>query len=54
MKCKAKADGNKGIESIAKILINRPTGKWGFNIAKQTGTCLVKETAEFMQLLFGN
>ena len=54
MKRKAKAEGNKGLGSIAKLLINGPTGKWGFNITKQKGTRIVKDTAEFMQLLFGN
>ena len=37
MKRKAKAEGNKGLESIANLLINGPAGKCLFNIAKQKG-----------------
>ena len=31
IKRRAKVDGNKGLEAIAKMCINGPTGKWGFN-----------------------
>ena len=52
MKRKAKAEGKIGLESVTKLLINGPTGKWGFNITKQQGTRIVKETSAFIQLLF--
>lgn len=49
----AKAEGNKGREAIAKMCINGPTGKWGFNPSKQKQTRLVTETDEFFKYFLG-
>ena len=54
IKRKAKLDGNKELEAIAKVCINIWTGKWGFNPSKQKGTCIVEETADFYQNLCGS
>ena len=35
IKQEAKEEGNKGLEAIAKMCINWPTGKWGNNPEKQ-------------------
>ena len=50
----AKEQGNKGLEAIAKMCINGPTGKWGFNPEKQKGTRLVTECDEFYTYLCGS
>ena len=47
-------EGNKGLEAIAKMCINGPTGKWGFNPSKQKGTRLVTETSDFYRYLCGS
>ena len=49
----AKQAGNKGLEAIAKMCINGPAGKWGFNPAKQKAVRIVTETAEFFKYLCG-
>ena len=54
IKRKAKMEGNKGLEAIAKMCINGPTGKWGFNPSKQKGTRLVTETSDFYRYLCGS
>ena len=54
IKRKAKAEGNKGLEAIAKMCINGPTGKWGFNPSKQKGMHIVQETADFYEYLWGS
>jgi hypothetical protein len=54
IKRQAKADGNKGREAIAKMCINGPTGKWGYNAAKQKGTRIVTKTDEFFEYFFGS
>ena len=46
----AKAAGNKGLEAIAKMCINGPTGKWGFNPAKQKAVRIVQDTADFFSI----
>ena len=53
IKRRAKAEGNKGLEAIAKMCINGPTGKWGFNPSKAKATRLVTETDEFFKYLCG-
>ena len=42
-----KFEGNKGLEAIAKMCVNGPTGKWGFNPSKQKRTRIVRETTDF-------
>ena len=54
IKRQAKEEGNKGLEAIAKMCINGPTGKWGFNPEKQKGTRLVTECEEFYRYLCGS
>ena len=54
IKRKAKEEGNKGLEAIAKLCINGPTGKWGFNPEKQKSTRLVTECDEFYSYLCGS
>ena len=54
IKRQAKQEGNKGLEAIAKMCINGPTGKWGFNPEKQKGTRLVTECDEFYNYLCGS
>jgi hypothetical protein len=54
IKREAKLSGNKGLEAIAKMCINGPTGKWGFNPAKQKATRLVTETDDFFRYLCGS
>jgi len=53
IKKQAKKDGNKGLESLAKMCINAPTGKWGFNPSKQGSTKIVKDCATFYNYLCG-
>jgi len=53
IKRRAKVEGNKGLEAVAKMCINGPTGKWGFNPSKQMGVRLVTETADFFKYLCG-
>ena len=43
IKRKAKLEGNKGLEAIAKMY----TGKLGFNLSKQKGTRIVRYSADF-------
>ena len=50
IKRKAKAEGNKGLEALAKLCINAPTGKWGENPANQARTKLVEDSEEFLKL----
>ena len=54
IKRQAKIDGNKGLESIAKMCINAPTGKWGFNPSKQKRTELVTDADQFFRYLTGD
>ena len=54
IKRQAKLDGNKGLEAIAKMCINGPTGKWGYNPAKQKSTRIVTETDEFFKYICGS
>ena len=54
IKRRAKEEGNKGLEAIAKLCINGPTGKWGFNPEKQKSTRLVTECDEFYRYLCGS
>ena len=49
----AKAEKNKGREAIAKMCINGPTGKWGFNPAKQKGSRIITQTDEFFKYFWG-
>ena len=53
IKRQAKADGNKGLEAIAKLCINSPYGKWGYNPSKAKGSRIVTETNEFSRYMFG-
>jgi hypothetical protein len=50
----AKASGNKGLESIAKMCINAPTGKWGFNPSKQQRNEIVTDCDQFYKYLCGD
>ena len=54
IKRRAKEEGNKGLEAIAKLCINGPTGKWGFNPEKQKSTRLVTECDDFYRYLCGS
>ena len=54
IKRRAKEDGNKGLEAIAKMCINGPTGKWGFNPEKKKNTRLVTECDELYTYLCGS
>ena len=54
IKRQAKLGGNKGLESIAKMCINAPTGKWGFNPSKQQRTELVTDCDQFYRYLCGD
>ena len=54
MKRAEKLAGNKGLEAIAKMCINGPSGKWGFNPAKQKAVRIVQDTADFFKDLCGN
>lgn len=54
IKRQAKLDGNKGLESIAKMCINAPTGKWGFNPSKQKRTELITDSDQFFRYLTGD
>ena len=47
IKRQAKVDGNKGLEAIAKLCINSPYGKWGYNPSKAKGSRIVVESDEF-------
>ena len=53
IKRSAKQAGNKGLKAIAKMCINGPTGKWGFNPAKQKAVRIVTKTADFIKYLCG-
>jgi hypothetical protein len=53
IKAQAATDGNKGLAEVAKLLINSPTGKWGFNLSKQNSTRLVKNAHDFYHYLLG-
>ena len=53
IKKKAAEDGNVGLKEVAKLMINAPTGKWGFNPEKQRRTKIVKDHAEFFKYLMG-
>jgi len=53
IKRQAKVDGNKGLEAIAKLCINSPYGKWGYNPSKAKGSRIVTETDEFARYMFG-
>ena len=53
IKRQAKVDGNKGLEAIAKLCINSPYGKWGYNPSKAKGSRIVTETDEFSRYMFG-
>ena len=53
IKSKAAEEGNIGLKEIAKLMINAPTGKWGFNPEKQCQTKLVKDHAQFFHYLLG-
>jgi hypothetical protein len=53
LKRRAKAEGNKGLEAIAKMCINAPTGKWGYNPSKQKSTRLVTDTDDFFKYMCG-
>ena len=53
IKAQASTAGNKGLAEVAKLLINSPTGKWGFNMSKQHSTKLIKNTAQFYHYLLG-
>jgi G:T-mismatch repair DNA endonuclease (very short patch repair protein) len=54
IKRQAKLDGNKGLETIAKMCINSPTGKWGFNPSKQKRNELVTDGDTFFRYLCGD
>lgn len=54
IKREAKLAGNKGREEIAKMCINGPTGKWGYNPSKEKACKIVDDPAEFMNLIFGS
>ena len=47
IKSRVNEEGNKGLEGIAKLCINGPTGKWGFNPEKQKPKSLVTECNKF-------
>jgi len=53
IKRQAKRDGNKGLEAIAKLCINGPTGKWGFNPSKSKSNKIVRDDAELKRFLCG-
>lgn len=53
IKKKAKADGNKGLETIAKLCINGPTGKWGYNPMKSKSNYIVRELHEMLRFIAG-
>jgi hypothetical protein len=53
IKRRAKAEGNKGLEAIAKLCINGPTGKWGFNPSKSKSNKLVRDDADLKRFLCG-
>ena len=54
IKKKAAEDGNVGLKEVAKLMINAPTGKWGFNPEKQRRTKVVKDYSEFFKYLMGS
>ena len=51
IKRRAKEEGNKGLEAIAKLCINDPPGKWEFDLEKQKCTRLVTECDKFYSYL---
>ena len=53
IKRQAKVESNKGLEAIAKLCINSPYGKWGYNPSKAKGSRIVTESDEFSRYLFG-
>ena len=53
IKRQAKQEGNKGLEAIAKLCINSPYGKWGYNPSKAKGSRIVTETDDFFKYLCG-
>ena len=52
IKRRAKEEGSKGLEAIAELCINGPTGKWGFNTAKQKSTQFVTKLNDFYHYLW--
>lgn len=53
IKQQAANEGNKGRAELAKLMINSPTGKWGFNPGKQRSTRLVDNHQDFFKYLLG-
>ena len=49
IKKKAAKEGNAGLKEVAKLMINVPTSKWGFNPEKQRHTKVMKDYAEFFR-----
>ena len=50
---KAKLNGNKGLEAIAKLCINSPYGKWSYNPTKAKGSRIVTEPDDFFWYFCG-
>jgi len=45
---------NPGLAQLAKLMINSPTGKWGFNPSKQKSSKIITSHAEFFEYLLGD
>lgn len=54
IKREAKLAGNKGREAIAKMCINGPTGKWGYNPSKERACKVIRDSAELFSLFIGS
>ena len=53
IKHRAKADGNKGMEKVAKLVINSSYGKWGYNVEKVTKHTMIYNSAELWNVING-